>query len=99
MKKKKLYSFSIFSCLAIVSCHAQSTVGIINIRDTSYSNASAYASSKKSNPEIKLVEEFQLATVKEKRDIAYCLQGERKLALDVFYPAKKEQKRAAIMII
>lgn len=86
--------------LSIVSGNAQSKTGITNIPDTSYTTYSAYVSSKKTHPHIKIVNEFRSRTVKEKRNISYCNIGERKLLLDVFYPyAKSKSKRTAIMII
>jgi len=95
----KLFSvlFSIFFYLTSI---AQSTSGITNEPDTSYTTYSAYISSKKSNPNIKIVPEFRSKTVKEKRSITYCTIGKRKLLLDAFCPsAKAKNKRAAIMII
>jgi acetyl esterase/lipase len=83
-----------------LSAFAQSTAGITNKPDTSYTTYSAYTSTKKSHPEIKIVPEFHSKTVKEKRNLVYCQPGERKLSLDAFYPsAKSKAKRAAIMII
>ncbi len=79
---------------------AQSTAGITGKPDTSYTNHSAYTSSKKQYPDIKLVEEFHFASVKEKKNIAYCEPDKRKLMLDVFYPPDKNKKeRTAIIII
>ncbi|MFL5773008.1 MAG: alpha/beta hydrolase fold domain-containing protein, partial [Flavisolibacter sp.] len=79
---------------------AQSKAGITSKPDTSYTTYSAYISSRKTNPDIKIVNEFHSRFVKEKRNITYCHSGERKLLLDVFYPgAKTRSKRVAIMII
>jgi acetyl esterase/lipase len=79
---------------------SQSTAGITGKPDTSYTTHSAYISSRKTNPNIKIVNEFHSKSVKEKRNIAYCTIGEKKLLLDAFYPSKKTKaKRAAIMII
>lgn len=94
---------SFFFCILIVvgfSADAQSTAGITNKPDTSYTTYSAYISSKKTNPNIKIVNQFHSKSVKEKRGIAYCSIGKRKLLLDVFYTsAKTKIKRTAIMII
>jgi acetyl esterase/lipase/lysophospholipase L1-like esterase len=77
-----------------------STAGLTKIPDTSYTNHSAYRSSVKSNPAIKMVEEKKTKAVKAKKDIAYCSVGDRSLLLDVFSPtAKAKTSRAAIMII
>jgi acetyl esterase/lipase len=79
---------------------AQSTAGVTGKPDTAYTTYSAYISSRKTNPNIKIVPEFHSKAVKGKRNITYCKLGERKLLLDVFYPSvKTKSKRAAIMII
>lgn len=93
-----------FSCLFLIffdlSVGAQSTAGITNKADTSYTTYSAYTSTKKSHPEIRIVPEFRSKSVKENRNITYCKLGERKLLLDAFYPSSKTKtKRAAVMII
>jgi acetyl esterase/lipase len=86
--------------LVALTAKTQSTAGITNKPDTSYTTYSAYISSKKTNSNIKIVPEFHSKSVKEKRNITYCTIGKRKLLLDVFYPsAKTKNKRAAIMII
>lgn len=82
------------------SANAQSTAGLTHIPDTSYSNYSAYTSTKKQFPDIRLVPELHSPAVKEKKDLVYCTQGEKKLLIDAFFPSKKAgQKRAAILII
>src|SRR5215204_2740325 len=95
--------FGIVCCLTAMivgTSHGQSTAGITHQPDTSYTTYSAYLSTKKSHPEIKIVQEFHSKSVKEKRNISYCKAAERKLLLDVFYPsAKSKSERAAIMII
>lgn len=80
--------------------NAQSTAGITSKPDTSYTTNSAYTSTRKSHPEIKIVPEFHSKSVKEKRNIVYCQLGERKLLIDAFYPSRESKiKKAAIMII
>ena len=79
---------------------AQSTAGITHIPDTSFSIYNEYQKNKKNHPGIQPVTEFHAASIKEKRNITYCKNGDRKLELDVFFPSKKsKEKRAAIMII
>jgi pectinesterase len=79
---------------------AQSTEGLTGKPDTSYTINSAYTSTRKSHPEIRIVPEFHFASVKENRNLSYCTIGERNLLLDVFYPSAKPKKpRAAILII
>jgi acetyl esterase/lipase len=95
--KQFSFIFSIFLCLSSV---AQSTAGITNQADTSYTTYSAYTSTQKTHPGIKIVHEFYSKTVKEKRNLTYCSLENRKLLLDVFYPSvKAKTKRVAIMII
>jgi pectinesterase len=86
--------------LLFVQSFCQSMAGVTGKPDTSYTTYSAYISSRKTHPNIKIVNEFHSKSVKEKRNITYCTTGERNLLLDVFYPsAKAKSKRAAIMII
>jgi pectinesterase len=90
----------LIACTLFTKCFGQSKAGVTGVPDTSYTTYSAYVSSKKTNPGIKIVGEFHSKSVKEKRSISYCTIGERKLLLDVFYPsAKSKNKQAAIMII
>ncbi|MGH2646297.1 MAG: alpha/beta hydrolase fold domain-containing protein, partial [Ginsengibacter sp.] len=76
-----------------------STAGITDIPDTSYTNYSAYISTKKSFPNIKLVREFNFPSVKQTRDIVYCTAGKRELKLDAFIPSDKKKQIPAIIII
>ena len=79
---------------------SQSTAGITNVPDTSFTIQHEYNKLKKNYPRIKIVGDQGSKRIKEKRDQVYCTMGERKLLLDVFYPAAKaKQKRTAIMII
>src|SRR6476620_588527 len=95
----KQFSFLFLTLICLSAC-AQSTAGITNQPDTSYTTYSAYVSSKKTNPQIKIVPEFHSKSVKEERNITYCKVGERKLLLDAFYPSlKSKTKRAAVIII
>ena len=88
------------ACLLFVESFGQSKAGLTSIPDTSYTTYSAYISTKKTHPQIKVVPEFHFKSVKEERNITYCTLGERKLLLDAFYPSlNSKTKRAAIMII
>ncbi|HEU4901253.1 MAG TPA: alpha/beta hydrolase [Flavisolibacter sp.] len=99
MKKNRSSFFALFLG-ASLAVNAQSTAGVTGIPDTSYTTHSAYTSSRKAFPEIRIVPEFHSRTVKEKRNIVYCTGVERKLLLDAFAPAKKtKNKRAVVMII
>lgn len=94
------FLFSFLSVLLFIDVGAQSTTGITNIADTSFTNRSELRKQQKKYPFIRLVEEVKLKTVKEKKNIVYCTIGERKLCLDAFYPsANAKQLRAAVMII
>src|SRR5688572_21545793 len=98
----KQYRYIILAALSFIyfTAGAQSTAGITNKPDTSYTTYSAFNSAKKTHPHISIVEEFHSAYIKQKRSITYCKTGKRKLQLDTFYPTTKtKQKRAAIMII
>jgi len=91
---------SLFLLLNTLLSFAQMTSGLTGKRDTSYTNYSAYTSTRKQHPDIKLVPEFRLSSVREQRNITYCTIGERKLLLDAFYPKKKsKQKTPAVLII
>ncbi|KAA5549165.1 alpha/beta hydrolase [Adhaeribacter rhizoryzae] len=96
MQKYLLAFCLLFTCPAF----GQLTSGLTGKKDTSYTNYSAYQSTSKQHPNIKLVREFKLPMVQEKRNLVYCTIGERKLVLDAFYPKKKsKQKTPAILII
>ena len=80
--------------------YPQSRVGITGKPDTSYSVYSAYLSTKKTHPDIKIVNELHSGLVAEERNISYCTMENRKLLMDVFYPKQKSLvKRTAILII
>ena len=78
---------------------AQSTAGLTGRQDTSYSNYSAYNSTRKTHPDIRLVAEFRSSGVAGKKNIAYCKIGERSLVTDVFYPTKKETALCPAVLI
>lgn len=94
------YTVLVFFTISCFTTTAQSTAGITNIPDTSYTTHSAFLSINKKYPDIKLVGEYQSAEVKEEKNITYSSYGNRRLKLDAFYPLNKiKGKRAAIMII
>jgi pectinesterase len=87
-------------CLIAGKAFPQSLAGITNRPDTSYNTNSAYHSTKKSYPDIKIAEELNSPSITEKKNITYCKMGKRKLLLDAFYPSEKDKvKRTAILII
>src|SRR5688572_8539518 len=79
---------------------SQSTKGITGKPDTSYSVHSAYASTIKTNPEAKIVNEFHSSGIIEEKNIVYCVSSNRKFLLDAFYPKQKAtSKKIALIII
>lgn len=98
--KRVKVTFVLFLLTGSLNLYAQSYQGITGIRDSSYSTQNAYKHDVKTHPEIKIVTEFQLKSVQEKRNITYCEIGERKLNLDVFYSSEKaNSKKTAVIII
>jgi pectinesterase len=97
--KQNIY-FLVAMFLLSVHGRAQSTTGLTGIPDTSFSVYGELNKNQKNHPGISIVNEFHSASVKEKRNIRYCRAGNRKLFLDVFYPAERsKQKRVAVMMI
>lgn len=91
---------SITVCFLAGKSLAQSVAGITGIRDTAYNLNNEYQKLLKTYPGIKMVAAPNPGIVAEKKNIPYCKTTERDLALDVFYPAKKNKiKRTAILII
>lgn len=83
-----------------LSSEAQSTEGITNLPDTSFTTYSAYINSKKKYPDIKIAEELHSESVKETKNITYCSYGNRILKVDIFSPAiTTTEKRPAIILI
>lgn len=98
---RAIKKFSIFIfILSVTSLQAQIKSGLTGIRDTSFSNHSAYLHALKSHKDISLVGEMPSAEVKESRDLVYCTIGGRKLHIDAFEPAAKSGKpHPAVLII
>ena len=97
-----IYSFVAGLCCAGFTSNAlaQSTAGLTGQRDTSYGNAGAYESTKKTHPFIKLIAEFKNPAVREEKNIVYTTISNRKLLTDVFYPREKNKtKRTAVIMI
>jgi acetyl esterase/lipase len=100
MRKQRKHILAFALLLFTIAGHAQSMEGLTGVPDTSFTTLHELAKLKKNYPDIKIVEQFHSAAIKEKKDILYCKTGERKLLLDAFYPsAKQKEKRAAVMII
>jgi acetyl esterase/lipase len=74
--------------------------GITSQPDTSYTTWSAFNSTRKSHPDIKIVPELQSKKIAGRKNIPYCTINDRDLRLDIFVPATKaKKKRTAIVII
>lgn len=94
--KSLLFLLPILFCLSL---RAQLTSGLTQKPDTSYTNYSAYQSTRKKYLQIRPVKEASLPNVNEKRNLVYCRIGNRDLHLDAFYPKAKKQTLTAILII
>lgn len=77
---------------------AQNYAGVTGVPDTSYSTNSAYLSTKKEHPDIKIAGELKSPFIKEKRNVTYQYIGKRELMLDVFQPTQKVNRTAVIII-
>ena len=93
--------FFSFSCSLIIlkGADAQSLKGITGKPDTSYTTYSAFLSSRKTNPETRMLPEFHLSSITARRNIEYCNVGNRKLHLDVFYNNQKTSTHKIAIII
>lgn len=89
----------VFVIMPVSYTQGQSTAGITHIADTSYTTRSAYVSTRKSHPDIRIVREFKLKTVAEKRELSYCTIAQRKLLMDAFYPVQRSRKKRTALII
>ncbi len=79
---------------------AQSLVGITGKQDSSYSNYSAFTSTLKTHPHVKLMPVLNLKHIRADKNIVYTKNGNNKLFMDAFYSASKpSQKRIPILMI
>ena len=97
MSIAKTFLFLLFVIVSEMAT-AQSLAGITNLPDTSYSNFSAYKSTLKTHPDIRIVPELKSASIRETKGLVYCSVGDRKLLLDAFTPAAKSKKTGIIII-
>ena len=96
----KKISVSLAAILLGGGIKAQSTAGLTHKPDTSYSTYSAYQSTKKTNPEIRIVPEEKNTFLAEEKNIPYTNIGSRSLLIDAFHlKAKNKAKQTAILII
>ncbi|RYY48124.1 MAG: alpha/beta hydrolase [Chitinophagaceae bacterium] len=78
---------------------AQFTDSITNKIDSSYSNYRAYLSTKKTHPNIQLVEFSKDPSVRQQKNIVYSRIGKRKLLIDVFSAVKQHKSTIPIIMI
>lgn len=96
----KFYSVFILSLLYVPFSIAQSTKGLTGQPDTSYTTNSAFKSTSKQHPNIKIVAERKFSSVKERRGLVYCNPGNRDLRIDAFQPkARKSEGYPAVLIV
>lgn len=91
-----------FFLLTIVICApviGQSINGLTGVRDTSFTNYSAYKNARKKYPDITLVEPSLPSGVQAQANVVYARYGTRKLLLDAFYPAQKRAKGYPAVLI
>jgi pectinesterase len=79
--------------------NAQLLAGITKKPDTSYTNYSAYNFEKPYHPNIKLVTDFNYDDIDVKKNITYCVIGNRNLMIDAFTPKQSSNKRIAVIMI
>jgi pectinesterase len=77
---------------------AQPAAKLTTIKDTSYNTLSDYHHNLKNFPNIKIVPDSPVVSVKETRDLTYCNVGSRALKLDAFVPQGKKRVPAIILI-
>ncbi len=92
--------FSLILLFRLSALTAQSYIGVTKIPDTSYTTYTAYKSTLKTHPDIKIVPEFRKEGVQEKRNQTYCKIGKRRLKLDIFQNSiPSKSLRPAVIII
>lgn len=96
----KPYIGLIAAVIAVQSAGAQIVSGLTGIRDTSYSNYSAYESTKRTHPFIRPVLPVTSKEVSAQLDVVYSTAPGRNLYTDIFYPsADQRSKHIAVLII
>jgi len=99
-QNKNLSAVIIGVCMIFFqNVNAQYLKGITNVRDTSFTNASAFKKTLKYFPQTTRVPELHFNNVMQKTDITYCSYGKRKMKLDIFYDKNAKKKQTAIIII
>jgi pectin methylesterase-like acyl-CoA thioesterase/acetyl esterase/lipase len=97
---KKIIWIVVLIIIKDASSFGQSLKGLTKNPDTSYTTYSAFLSTRKVHPDIRIVEVGNSGKVNKHKGIVYCSIGNRKLLIDVFSPSHSDKnKRTAIMII
>ena len=97
---KNLNLILLWVCMVFFqSLNAQYLKGLTQVRDTSFTTASAFKKTLKYYPNSTMVPEMHFDFVKQKNDIVYGSYGKRKMKLDVFYDKNVKKKQTAIIII
>jgi acetyl esterase/lipase len=97
----KRYLILIFFSGFLCTVRAQVTTGLTGKRDTSYSTWSAYKSTLKTHPGIRIVKEQPSKLVKESRNLVYDKISKRSLHIDAFIPVQKKpgKRTPAVLVI
>ncbi len=94
--KRSVFFFFIMM-MSLGCCFAQIATGLTGIRDTSFNNASAFLKEKKYHPGITMPV-VDISGITQKNELTYYAIGKRTLKMDAFYPKKKANGIAIIMI-
>lgn len=91
--------FLLIAMIFVQNSTAQYLKGITHVKDTSFTNASAFKKTLKYFPQTTKVPEMHLDFVQQKKNVVYQRYGKRKMKLDVFYDKRSEKKQTAVIII
>jgi len=91
--------FLLIAMIFVQNSTAQYLKGITHVKDTSFTNASAFNKTLKYFPQTTKVPEMHFDFVQQKKNVVYQRYGKRKMKLDVFYDKRSEKKQTAVIII
>ena len=91
--------FLLIAMIFVQNSTAQYLKGITHVKDTSFTNASAFKKTLKYFSQTTKVPEMHFDFVQQKKDVVYQRYGKRKMKLDVFYDKRSEKKQTAVIII
>ena len=75
------------------------TSGLTGVPDTSYNTASAWRSTRKTHPHIRIAETIASDSIRQENNITYHQVDERRLLLDMFSPSAKPTKKRTVVIM